>query len=182
MRIEKLEAARRQLVTAVDLYFAEADPVSVWTLCSAAYNIVRDINGTRQGDPMMVKDQIPDSVPVDVRKRIWNSIQGPENFFKHADRDPEGEIELPEHRVELLLLDAVLTYRSLTGIYLPEFMLLQMWFFANYSCEADDARFREWVASIGLASAKESPSQYRRRMWDEAIRAAEDMARAIAEN
>jgi hypothetical protein len=36
--ITKLDAARRQLETAIKLYFDEGDPGSIQTLCSAAYN------------------------------------------------------------------------------------------------------------------------------------------------
>jgi len=39
LKISKLDAAKRQLETAIRLYFNEADPVSVHTLAGAAHTI-----------------------------------------------------------------------------------------------------------------------------------------------
>ena len=50
LRLTKLDAARRQLETAVRLYFHEGDPVSTHTLAAAAYNVLRALN-KRQGGP-----------------------------------------------------------------------------------------------------------------------------------
>jgi hypothetical protein len=56
--VSKLDAARRQLETAVRLYFCEGDPVSMHTLTSAAYQVLSDINRAQGGRPML-KEQIP---------------------------------------------------------------------------------------------------------------------------
>lgn len=53
MRLEKLEAARRQLETAIKLYFADGDEVSIHTLGAAAYALIQDINKHRRGEPML---------------------------------------------------------------------------------------------------------------------------------
>jgi hypothetical protein len=47
--VNKLEAARRQLETAITLYFAEDDEVSIATLAGAAYGLIRDINEKQTG-------------------------------------------------------------------------------------------------------------------------------------
>jgi hypothetical protein len=51
VRLGKLEAARRQLETAIKLYFADGDEVSIHTLTGAAYPLIRDINEHRLGEP-----------------------------------------------------------------------------------------------------------------------------------
>jgi hypothetical protein len=49
LRIGKLDAARRQLQTAIALWFDERDPVAIHTLSVAAYEIVHTIS--KQRDP-----------------------------------------------------------------------------------------------------------------------------------
>jgi hypothetical protein len=44
LRISKLDAAKRQLETAITLYFNSGDWVSIHALAGAAYMIIRDVN------------------------------------------------------------------------------------------------------------------------------------------
>jgi hypothetical protein len=44
IKITKLEAARRQLVTAIRIYFADGDPISTHTLAAAAFEILDDLD------------------------------------------------------------------------------------------------------------------------------------------
>ena len=90
IRISKLDAARRQLDVAIELWFAEGDEVSVHTLAAAAYQIIHDINKKKGGrelyyDSIMIKDEYRAEFIAFVKKDI--------NFFKHADKDPEGITE-----------------------------------------------------------------------------------------
>jgi hypothetical protein len=43
LRISKIEAARRQLDSAIELWFLDKDEVSVHTLVAAAYQLVHDL-------------------------------------------------------------------------------------------------------------------------------------------
>lgn len=54
-RVAKLDAAKRQLETAIRLYFASADPVSIHTLTAAAYQLLLDLNKKAGGEPMFMK-------------------------------------------------------------------------------------------------------------------------------
>src|SRR4051812_2812006 len=51
--VSKLDAARRQLQTAVKLWFHDDDPVSIHTLLMAAHEIFRVLNRAQGGPPMM---------------------------------------------------------------------------------------------------------------------------------
>ena len=44
IRVSKLDAARRQLDCAIELWFAGKDEVSIHTLAAAAHQIISDIN------------------------------------------------------------------------------------------------------------------------------------------
>jgi hypothetical protein len=91
LRISKIEAARRQLDTAIELWFLDKDEVSVHTLAAAAYQLVHDLK-EHKGlarellyDSAMIKDEY--------RKQWIKVIKKPMNFFKHADNDPEEALE-----------------------------------------------------------------------------------------
>jgi hypothetical protein len=47
--VSKFDAARRQLETAIRLYFFQGDPISIHTLASAAAQILQDLSGHRGG-------------------------------------------------------------------------------------------------------------------------------------
>jgi hypothetical protein len=47
MTVTKLDAARRQLQTAIRLWFQDADPVSIHTLAAAAYEIIHAVSKQR---------------------------------------------------------------------------------------------------------------------------------------
>jgi len=90
--ISKLDAARRQLETAITLWFNDGDPVSIHTLASAAYEIVHAVSKKR--DPNR-RDLIFDSALIKDEYRsqfaIWVKRQA--NFFKHGNHDSEAVIE-----------------------------------------------------------------------------------------
>jgi hypothetical protein len=90
--VTKLDAARRQLKTAIKLWFEDGDSVAIHTLIVAAYEIIDTLAG-RKGvvdllfAPEIVKDEY---------KLQWiRSVKSAANFFKHANRDPDGVLEFP---------------------------------------------------------------------------------------
>jgi hypothetical protein len=125
--VSKLAAARRQLETAVRLYFSEADPVSIHTLTSAAYQVLMDLNRARGGAPML-KEQIPTWVRPDATDGVKQKLSEAANFFKHADRDHGDVLEFSQQQTELLLYDAGRKYRELTGETVPVLAVYDVWF------------------------------------------------------
>jgi hypothetical protein len=83
--VTKLEAATRQLDTAIALYFEEGDAVSIHTLACAAHQVIHDINRHRNG-PELLFDALSRK-PADHRisKAVLHRHY---NYFKHADNDP----------------------------------------------------------------------------------------------
>ena len=94
MQASKLEAARRQLDTAIRLHFSDADVVSIHTLAATAYNIINDVSNKRGAAAMLVKGTLIDDARVEVREKLRSEFNKAENFFKHADRDPDGVHDL----------------------------------------------------------------------------------------
>jgi len=134
IKIAKLDAARRQLETAVRLYFSEADPVSIHTLTSAAYQVLSDVNRARGGVPML-KEQIPTWVRPDATVEAKRRLNDAANFFKHADHDHDEVLEFNEGPTELLLYDAVRKYRELTGETVPVLAVYDVWFWLGPGAE-----------------------------------------------
>jgi|SRR6267378_1402366 hypothetical protein len=92
VKISKLDAARRQLVTAIRLYFANADSVSTHTLAAAAFEILGDLDahGPNTGTLFDHAERYIKPEYVDV---FYKKLRKPQNFFKHADNDPEDILE-----------------------------------------------------------------------------------------
>jgi hypothetical protein len=114
MIISKLDAARRQLETAALLYFNDRDVVSVHTLAAAAYEIVEPI-AQKRGRSTLVQSSLLNLLPENLANEVRRAMRTPQNFFKHADRDPDATLELEPDFTELLLLDAMVTYAQITG-------------------------------------------------------------------
>ena len=91
-RIGKLEAAHRQLSTAIELWFNNGDIVSIHTLACAAHQIIHDLNSKQGG-----RDLIYDSIIIkdEYRNEACRLLREHMNFFKHADDDPDSEIDCP---------------------------------------------------------------------------------------
>ena len=86
--MNKTQAAAAQIETAIILLFCNLDMISVHTLIAAAYTIIEDLNKKDGKDRSMFKDC---SAYLPERAKEWRTwVSTPENFLKHADRDPDS--------------------------------------------------------------------------------------------
>ena len=103
--MSKLDAARRQLDCAIELWFANRDDVSIHTLAAAAHQIIHDINKKRGGrelffDSIVIRDEYRAEFVALVKKDM--------NFFKHADKDVEGITEfIPLGSIMFMLFSTI---------------------------------------------------------------------------
>ena len=104
--VSKIEAARRQLGTALDLWFSDGDPVSVHTLAFAAYDIIHAVSKKRNPNR---RDLLFDSRRIkDEGRSEWSILlKTPSGFFKHARNDPEGTIDFAPELSELLMIFSI---------------------------------------------------------------------------
>jgi hypothetical protein len=152
--ITKLDAGKRQLETAVILYFNYGDPVSIHTLAAAAYAVLRDLNQKRGGE-LMLKDmwQLLEAPLAKEFKRYSNQ---PDNFFKHADNDPDGTQELDPRWSQGLLFEAARKYCELTGEMPPILSLFLIWFSTQHpEIFADQAEIKIALQKIPAPVVKE---------------------------
>jgi hypothetical protein len=93
IKVSKLDAAKRQLDTAIRLWFNDDDPVAIHALASAAYEIIQNIN-EKKGDKSLTLIELTRSViKVEHVEEAMQLIKKPMNFFKHANRDPHAILE-----------------------------------------------------------------------------------------
>ena len=128
-KVSKLDAAKRQLECAISLYFNEKDPVSIHTLTSASYNILRSLN---KGRVWMSQDYLHEHIVPGKEKFARELFRKPENFFKHADRDPEEILDFNPDGTEIPLFEACQVYRGLTGEAPEKMVAYNIWFKAKY--------------------------------------------------
>jgi hypothetical protein len=93
IRISKLEAARRQLDGAIELWFREADPIVVHAVISGAYQISQDLNAQRGNRDSTLAGWAELHIKPGHAKEALQIMRKPWNFLKHADRDPDDTLE-----------------------------------------------------------------------------------------
>ncbi len=126
-RIEKLEAARRNLAAAVRLFFERDDPIAIHTLAASAQGVIRDVAKARGLAHTSILHDHPD-IPAGARKEWINILNSPRNFFKHADADPNGTLEFDDSVNKTLLLDACLILSEVSDRVLSEANVYIGWF------------------------------------------------------
>src|SRR5208282_4535810 len=106
--ITKTDAAERQLNTAIRLFFESRDHLSSYTLAAASREITDDVIQSRfgelyqrelarVGDPLEVHLSHRKGFEILVKPEFYKDFIRLEhkwqNFLKHADKDPDAEIE-----------------------------------------------------------------------------------------
>ena len=132
--IGKVEAARRQMETAVTLYFNDKDVVSIHTLTAAAHNVLADLHRAKGKDALAstMRELFQTYVKEEHRKLVMDKFRGAENFFKHADHDPDAKLEFNADQSALMLWDAVAYYRVLTAELPPLLAAFNAWFMITH--------------------------------------------------
>jgi hypothetical protein len=105
IHVSKLDAARRQLRTAIRLWFYDGDPVSIHTLAYAAYEVIHAISKKRNPKRELLFDA--KIVKEEYRSLMNRALKYPANFFKHANKVDEEVIEFHPKLSELFIIFAI---------------------------------------------------------------------------
>ncbi|EOA06565.1 hypothetical protein HFRIS_002359 [Herbaspirillum frisingense GSF30] len=151
MRVTKLDSARRQLVTAIRLFFDGGDFVSVYSLASNAWEVI---------DALCEKANV-ESFSKEARESLQAGhtlkyyINEPcRNFFKHANQDPDpgSSVELSVSNVQALLFLAVEDYLRYRRGGPIEAQVFQAWFVAVFPEKiADNPDAQSKLKHVGRA-------------------------------
>lgn len=148
--LTKVDVARRQLVTAIELFFAGRDAVSVYSLATNAWEVI-DVLCRKAGiDSFSI--QARENVP-EGKDLKYNYINSPyRNFFKHADSDSEKTLApLPDSQVEGVLFLAVEDYIRLNGRSPVQLQVFQLWYLAKHPEKLDAAVAGEIMEGVARA-------------------------------
>lgn len=118
-----MEAAKRQLETAIELWFRDADAVSIHTLTGAGRQILVDLNKHHGGDPMGGDCM---EATVEGRKLARKAVARAENFLKHAEKDPATLLEFNTEETVFMLWEAVDKFEELFGPLPPTMMAFML--------------------------------------------------------
>ena len=110
VRLTKLEAARRQIESAIWLWFVGDDLVSVHALTAAAHRLLLELAALRETEAWPYTAAY---LPKRTYKDRSARSQNPVTFFKHAKKKETYEVS--EQWTELYLFDAVMAYTSLAN-------------------------------------------------------------------
>jgi hypothetical protein len=124
--VTKLDAARRQIETAICLWFDEGDPVSIHTLIAAAHGILRDINKKLGGPPMLSEPS--QFIRPGKEKEVRRIMRAAANFFKHANTDPKGTHFFSARANEGFLIESCQVYAELAHERRPLMRLFTHYF------------------------------------------------------
>lgn len=127
LRVNKPEAARRQIEAAIRLLFANEDPLAVHTLTMAGFHIVRDLaHGGEQGELQRI---LQGMIKPEMQKEVWRQINRAANFLKHADQDPSDILEGVQEEInDSMLFMACIYYQDLGYQLTPTMAALVSWF------------------------------------------------------
>ena len=130
IKVNKPEAARRQIDAAIRMLFSGEDPVAIHTLAMAGFRVLRDLAEHAESPMESLIDSI---IEPDKKAELWRHINSLSNFLKHADKDPYEIHDPVEEEVndEVLLL-AAQYYQDLGYQPTHEMSALIAWFMVFY--------------------------------------------------
>jgi hypothetical protein len=135
--IDKIDIARRQISEAVRLFFGDRDPVVIHTIIASAHQVLFDI-GTTKGVKSAVKNT--GALRSEELQRHLKTINYPFNFFKHADRDADGMINIgPLQRFTSdFIMDAIVMLQQIACDIPIEAKVFWSWFVSKYPQEFEN--------------------------------------------
>jgi hypothetical protein len=145
--LTKKDVARRQLATAIRLFFDECDSVSVYSLAANAWEVIDAL--CDQNSILSISRETREHIPSD-RDLKRDYINSPyRNFFKHADRDPDAILpSFDESSVDSVIFLAVEDYLRLFKKSPVEFQVFQLWYLAINIEKLSSDTFKEILDSV----------------------------------
>lgn len=127
--VTKIDAAKRQLNTAITLFFQEGDAVSIHTLSAAAYEVLFAIGKGKIDFDTLAGAQC---IKEEKKDEFLGLLFKAKNFFKHGKKDPHASLDFDPWQSELFLYDSVRIYHHLTGKQTVEMAFYNLWFMMRY--------------------------------------------------
>jgi hypothetical protein len=143
-KLTKLDAARRQIDEAIRMFFERRDTVSTHTVAAAAAQVLADLGKSRgfQGwtrNKTLVKEG---------HWKEWRAaIAKCEQFFKHADQDPDATCDFHPEITQFFLVESVEMLRMFTGKFTWSGLIFSIWFSATYPEVLQETEFKRAITA-----------------------------------
>jgi hypothetical protein len=141
LTVTKLDSAARQFETAISLWFHDGDAVAIHTLVAAAHQVCHGIAKSKgMKSPFLFNEALHPSP--DQFKRYKKFVTQTENFFKHAndDPDPSGSLTFDVTMTDLYLIDGLELYHAVSGTLSVPMRIFRNWFRIHYPFAFDRAQ------------------------------------------
>lgn len=142
--ITKTDAAERQLNTAIRLFFENRDHLSSYALAVASREVTDAVIQSRYselyqrelarvGDPLEVRLSYRQEMKIRIKDEFYKDFLALDrkwqNFLKHADRDPDAEIEpVKTELLAMAIIWAIKNYTLITQHWTAEMSTFFAWF------------------------------------------------------
>jgi hypothetical protein len=129
IEITKMEAAERQLATAIRLFFRKEDPFSIHTLIGAATGILDDL-----AKKVGIKNPFTDAeyIKSEMKKEYFHLLRKGRNFLKHAKKDSEATLEINPDVNKFSIVEGLHLYEQLNKSICGECYFYRIWFVYNH--------------------------------------------------
>jgi hypothetical protein len=125
IRINKLDAARRQINAAIRMTFEGEDPVAIHSVIAAGHRIIRDICEQRGDIESYLR--FTDWIAPGHEREFWQAVNASANFIKHADKDAADIHELDEEASDYMIIFATKWYKDLGNSISTEMNVFAAW-------------------------------------------------------
>ena len=158
MTISKLDAARRQLNQAIDLFFHTGDPIAIATLGYNALEITATL-AERTNAPVWNDFEEAAQHFASTPQNVRAVFHHPRNFFKHADRDPDDVLDTftDDDALHVLAL-SVIQFGEVAERSVEMWSLL-IWFYATQDFKPVPAAMQEIVGEFASLRQLERSEQ-----------------------
>jgi hypothetical protein len=125
IRINKFDAARRQIDAAIRMTFSGEDPVAIHSVIAAGHRIIRDVCEQRGDIESYLR--FTDWIAEGHEKEFWHHMNKSANFIKHADKDADGIHDFDDEESDFMIVFAAKWYRDLGNATSPEMNVFATW-------------------------------------------------------
>jgi hypothetical protein len=153
IRVNKIQAAQRQVDAAIRMLFSDEDPIAIHTLVSAALGILRPL--AERNPDCKIHKMTKDVIKPNKQKEFFAGITRAYNYFKHADRDPEDVLQgVQEEANDHLLFLASLYYQGINGDWTKEMQAFIAWYASIYP---NHTILEPFVMAIEMVDLRKQP-------------------------
>jgi len=140
------------------LRFRGGDLLAIHGLCAAAYSIVERLNAAAGGEAMLkgLVRELGKLLPKEAQKHL-GLLNAPENFLKHAARDPHENHDFDSRWTDSLMFEATARYADLDRLR-PLMRLYVAWYAIHYRHENE--LFQGIFAQSDLSQVPDDPIRF----------------------